>query len=289
MERELWWRLYRHLRGAARDVDQEYVQHHPRVIAAVLVWAARHDRPLAWACRAGSWRGRLRPDPLPDPSTVSRRLRRTGFLVFANRLGERLRGAGPPAYFLIADGKPLVVGTHSKDRDARPGRVSGGFARGYRLHALWGDRALPEAWSVTGLSEYEGAEAERLLAQVRGCGYLLADGGYEASRVYDAAAAAGYQLVAPPDGRDTGGGHRYQSRHRLRALGMFADGFGWRLLAGRGAIERRFGNLTAFGGGLSGLPAWVRRLGRVTRWVWAKLAINAARILNREQAPQRLQ
>jgi hypothetical protein len=289
MERELWWRLYRTLRATARDLDQKYVHHHPWVITAVLLWAALHDRPVAWACQARHWHGRLRPDPLPDPSTVSRRARRSGSLVFANRLSERLRGAGPPAYFLIVDGKPLTVGTHSKDRDARSGRVSGGFARGYKLHALWGERALPEAWSVTGLNEYEGTQAEQLLRQVRGCGYLLADGNYEASRVYDAAAEAGYQLVARPDGRDTGGGHRYQSPHRLRALEMFADGFGWQLLTGRGAIERRFGNLTSFGGGLSGLPAWVRRLGRVTRWVWAKLVINAARILNREQPLQRLQ
>lgn len=289
MERELWWLLYRQLRRAAREVDQKYVHHHPWVIAAVLVWAALHDRPIAWACRRRNWGNRLRPAALPDPSTVARRMRRAGFLVFVNHLTDRLRGSGGPAYFLIADGKPLVVGTHAKDPDARRGRVSGRFARGYKLHALWGDRCLPEAWSVTGLNTYEGAEAERLLAGVRGCGYLLADGAYEASRLYDAAAASGYQLVAPPDRRDTGRGHRYQSPHRARALEMFADGFGWALLAGRGAIERRFGNLTSFGGGLSGLPAWVRRLGRVTRWVWAKLVINAARILHRQQPMQRLQ
>jgi hypothetical protein len=289
MERELWWPLYRALRATARDVDQKYVQYHPWVIAAVLLWAALHDRPVAWACRGRNWRGHLRPAPLPDPGTVSRRARRSGFLVFANRLADRLRGTGGPAYFLIVDGKPLVVGNHSKDRHARRGRVSRGFGRGYRLHALWGDRRLPEGWAVTGLNVYEGAVAERLLAGVRGCGYLLADGNYEASRVYDAAAASGYQLVAPPDPRDTGRGHTYQSPHRRTALGMFADGFGWALLAGRGAIERRFGNLTSFGGGLSGLPAWVRGRGRVTRWVWAKLLVNAARILNREQPVQRLQ
>jgi hypothetical protein len=181
--------------------------------------------------------------------------------VFVNRFTERLAGSGPPAYVLIVDGKPLLVGTHSKDRDARRGRVSGGFARGYKLHAIWGDRPMPEAWAVTGLSAYEGAVAERLLARVRGCGYLLGDGGYEASRLYDAAAASGYQLVAPPDERGTGAGRRYQSPHRLRALGMFGcpDRFGEQLLAIRSGIERRFGNLTSFGAGLSGLPARVGR------------------------------
>lgn len=291
MERELWWRLYRALRATARDVEQKYVHHHPWVIAAVLLWAALHDRPVSWACREHGWHGRLRPDELPDPGTVSRRARRTGFLVFANRLNERLAGGGRPAYFLMVDGKPLLVGGHSKDRDARRGRAGGGFARGYKLHVLWGDRPLPEGWVVTGLNEYEGAVAERLLAAVHGCGYLLGDGNYEASRVYDAAAAAGYQLVAPPDDRDTGRGHRYQSPHRLRGLALFGgpDRFGERLLAQRAAVERVFGNLVSFGGGLTCLPPWVRTLGRVTRWVWAKLLINAARILHRQQAMQPLQ
>lgn len=53
-----------------------------------------------------------------------------------------------------------------------------------------------------------------------GRGYLLGDGEYEANRVYDAAAEVGYQLVAPFDERDTGRGHRYQSPHRLRAVGL---------------------------------------------------------------------
>ena len=41
--------------------------------------------------------------------------------------------------------------------------------------------------------------------------------------------------------------------------------------------SRNFGNLTNFGGGLSPLPAWVRRLHRVERWVRAKLIVSALR------------
>jgi hypothetical protein len=126
---------------------------------------------------------------------------------------------------------------------------------------------------VTAARDYEGTVAERLLTQVRGVGLLLADGNYEASRIYDAAAQSGYQLLAHPDRRDTGRGHRYQSEHRLFAL-RWKD---------RSAIERRFGNAGAFCGGLGPLPNWVRRLERVTKWVWCKLAINAARILRRRQ------
>jgi hypothetical protein len=55
--------------------------------------------------------------------------------------------------------------------------------------------------------------------------------------------------------------------------------FGRAVYALRTAIERSFGNTVSFGGGLSGLPAWVRGRERVRTWVWAKLLINGCRIL----------
>lgn len=284
MERELWPRIYHELRAAARGTHQRDVTYQPWVIAAVLLWAALHDRPVAWACDPRNWSTtRLRPGPLPSASTMSRRPGRTVFGVFLNRVAARLRGAGPPAWVLMVDGKPLPVGRCSKDPDAR----SGPLGRGYKLHAVWGDECLPEAWEVTAAREYEGGVAVRLLTQVSGKGVLLADGNYEASDLYDAAAASGYQLLARPDPADNGRGHRYQSPYRRVALGWFADGLGWGLYRARSAIERAFGNAGAFGGGLGPLPNWVRRLGRVSRWVWCKLVINAHRILrNRQRMPQ---
>lgn len=278
MERELWKVVYTRLKKVGRRFDQKYVQLQPWRIAAVLLWAALHDRPVSWACEKRNWSTtRLRPGRLPSEATMSRRARRTGFGLFLNALTAELKGTGTPAWTLIVDGKPLPIGRWGKDPDARRGR----HGRGYKLHAIWGSGCLPEVWQVTALNEYEGAVAERLLSQVRGKGVLLADGNYEASRLYDAAAESGYQLLARPDARDTGRGHRYQSEHRARALRLFADGLGWTLLRDRGAIERAFGNAGSFGGGLGPLPNWVRRLGRVTRWVWCKLAINAARIIRR--------
>ena len=151
------------------------------------------------------------------------------------------------------------------------------------MHAIWGDGPLPEAWEVTAMRDYEGVVAERLLTQVRGVGFRYGDGNYEARRLSDASDHSGYQLLAPPDRRDNGCGHHYQSEHRVRALRLFADGLGWELYRWRPSIERKFGNLGSFGGGLEPLPNWVRRLGRVTRWVWCKLVINAARIIHRQQ------
>jgi hypothetical protein len=278
MERELWPRLYKELRAAAGGTTQKYVHFHPWVIVAVLLWAALHDRSVEWACDARNWSTtRLRPRKLPSRSTMSRRIKRTVFEVFLNRVADRLKGSGPPAWELVVDGKPLPVGKCSKDPDARPGP----HGRGYKLHALWGDKPLPERWEVTAAREYEGAVAERLLVGLSGKGYLLADGSYEASRLYDAVDATGYQLLARPVRQDTGRGHVYQSPHRAAALRLFADGLGWSLYLWRSSIERKFGNMGSFGSGLGPLPNWVRRLVRVTQWVWCKLVINAARILNR--------
>lgn len=139
------------------------------------------------------------------------------------------------------------------------------------------------------MRDYEGTVAERLLPRIRGKGVILADGSYEASRLYDAAAARGYLLLARPDPRDTGTGHRYQSPYRALALRWFREGLGWGLYRERTSIERMLGNSGSFGGGLGPLPNGVRRKGRVERWVWCKLVINATRIIYRRQQKERLQ
>ena len=97
------------------------------------------------------------------------------------------------------------------------------------------------------------------------------------------------QLLAHPGPEVTGGGHGYQSEHRLLALHWFGNGLGWDRYRYRSSIERRFGNMGSFGGGLGPLPNWTRRLRRVTRWVHCKFLINAARILRKQQRMQPMQ
>ena len=120
---------------------------------------------------------------------------------------------------------------------------------------------------------------EEMIPDLDGGGYLLGDGEYDANAVFDAAGAAGYQLLAPREQPEAGLGHRYQSPYRLRCIELMKTSFGRGLYALRRGIERAFGNLTSFGGGLSPLPAWVRHLERVWQWVTAKLLINAMRII----------
>lgn len=282
MERELWPLLYQELRAAAREFRQKYVQHPPWAVAAVLLWAALHDRSVTWACDPRHWSTTTRrPVALPSQPTVSRRTRKTAFGLFLNHLTARLRGAGLPALALTLDGKPLLVGGNSKDPDARFGRAAGHVGKGYKLHAAWGAGPLPEAWEVAPLNEHEVRVADRLVGRLPG-GYLLADGNYDATKLFDRAGGCGAPLVAAQRDNNPGTGHHYQSPYRLRCIELLRTPFGRALFRLRAGIERRFGNAVAFGGGLGpGLPPWVRRRWRVDLWVWAKLMINAARARRR--------
>ena len=50
-----------------------------------------------------------------------------------------------PEPAMVIDAKPLPIGSYSKDPDAKWGRSAGGLAKGYKLYAVWGSAAVPEA------------------------------------------------------------------------------------------------------------------------------------------------
>src|SRR5262249_39010835 len=145
MERELWSILYGCLQQTAQDVRQKYVQFHPWIIVATMLWAALHDRPVRWACDPRNWSTtQLRPARIPSESTISRRVDSVATGLFWRALEQRVRTTGNPDLLAFIDGKPLPIGGNSKDPDARWGRGTGGVAKGYKLHAVWSNRALPE-------------------------------------------------------------------------------------------------------------------------------------------------
>ena len=272
MERERWKALY-HL-ACRLNTDRAGHVWSVSWIVGVYLWSVVHDRPVNWACQRENWPGewRLR---LPCQSTMSRRLRTAPVTTLLVRLQERLcRQAAPQV--CVLDGKPLPVGGFSKDPEAAKGHGVGGGARGYKLHVVWTDGPLPWACEVQPLNVSEQSVALRLLRSVpSGC--VLADGNYDSNRLHEAAARAGVQLVAPQRRPGVGLGHRRHSEGRLRALRLLTSDEGQRLFKKRIHIERQFGQLTNFGGGLAPLPNWVRRLARVRQWVLAKLLIQAAR------------
>lgn len=287
MERELWGRVYRMVRSLGRSRRRRRVRFTDAAIVLVHLWAVLHDRPVSWACDLRNWAGR-RPRRLPSNATMSRRLRTDSVRRFLAAAEARLRRAAeddvggdvaPGGLVKVVDGKPLPVGGHSHDPDAAWGRGAGQMSKGYKLYAILGDGPAPCVWDVRPMNASEPTVAAELLPAVPGAGYLLGDAVYDVNPLYDAAAAANHQLVAPRKRPGTGLGHRSHSPHRLRSIELLAGAFGRTLHRLRGEVERRFARLTNPAGGLGPLPNWVRRLDRVRRWVQGKLILHALRLL----------
>jgi hypothetical protein len=279
MERELWESLCR-LAGMLYN-RQGRSYYGDDVIVAVYWWAVVHDRPVSWACQAAHWPPDLASQTWPSQPTVSRRLRTSSVELLVHSVEQTLvtlcSAAG--CWVRVIDGKPLSVGGPSKDADARWGRACGGLQKGYKLHAVWGWGPLPIAWALAPLNVSERKAALALVNDLPGEGYLLGDRQYDSAALYEAAAAAGYQLVAPRQRSGQALGHRRQSPHRLRSLALLATPFGQALFRCRIRIEHCFAKLTSFVGGLGPLPFWVRRFNRVRQWVQAKLLLNAVHYL----------
>jgi hypothetical protein len=287
MERERWLVLYSLATHLSRNWGYGS-RYDTACIVGIFLWAVIHDRPLCWACDKRNWPSDLKIGRLPAQSTLSRRLRSSAVRRLLQEMQRALREittiASEEGGTHIIDGKPLLVGGYSKDREARFGRAPGGLGRGYKLHAVWGAAAVPAAWELAPLNVNEKVMAERLIRRLMGSGLLLGDAQFDSNALYDLAFERGFRMVVPR--RKRGGlGHRYQSPHRLLAIMMLEQaGCRREFHRLRTGIERRFGNLTSFAGGLSPLPGWVRRFHRVWLWVQAKLLINAVRILQREHA-----
>ncbi len=283
MECELWPRLYVLVFEIGRSCRRSGVHYSDAVIVLVFFWACMHDRPQGWACQPRNWKAcPCKLVQLPSESALSRRLRSESVLTFFRMLEDRVRGSGDPGLFKIVDGKPLPVGGYSKDPDAKRGRSAGGFAKGYKLHAIWGKRPMPEAWVIRPLNENESPIACQLVAQLSGVGYLIGDSQFDVVALHNAAITHDHQLIAPRNWRKCKNPNSVPANpHRRHAFEMLTRPFGRALRTHRDAIERKFGNATCHGGGLAPLPAWVRRYQRVCRWVQAKLILNGLRIQQR--------
>jgi hypothetical protein len=291
MELERWAELSAAVSGvAARWNPSGRDTHCTALIVRVHLWAALFDRPVSWACQACNWHPSTRPPALPDQSTMSRRTRRKDFMQFLERVGQRLNGRPRAAWVKVVDGKPLELANHTTDPNAAWGRGVSRMSIGYKLHAIVSNRPMPDAFAITPLDVCEKQMAARMIKRVKSVGYLLGDAHYDASWLFDCCHDHHHQLVCPRAKPGTGEGHHYVSPHRRRALNLLeppagVNDFGSSLYNQRTQIERDLSQLVCFGGGLTTLPPWIRRIWRVRNWVMSKLLINAARIrINRRKA-----
>jgi hypothetical protein len=277
MERELWTVLY----VVATRLDKPWGRwkYSTSDIVVVYLWSVVHDRPMSWSVVKAHWPDDLRPICLPSQSQLSRRMRKHDVRQLMMEVEHTwLSLVGVYSMWVrMIDGKPLGVSGVSKDPDAGYGRGAGGMQKGYKFHAVWGGGPLPIAWALTPMNTSEKTVARQLIPSLPGSGYLLGDPEFDCNALYDLAHKADHELLAPKRQKHHGLGHRRQSPYRLRSIELMKRPFGKRLYRFRRQIEREFGGLTSFGGGLTCLPAWVRRFPRVCNWLQAKLLVNAAR------------
>jgi hypothetical protein len=207
---------------------------------------------------------------------MSRRLRTTEVQRLLYQMGQHLARQQANGWVAVVDGKPLLVGGDSKDQDSRWGHAIRGYARGYKLHAVFGAGPVPLQWDVTPLNAAEPEVAAVLVGNLQGNGYLLGDKQYDSNPLHQVASGMGYQLVAERKRPNTALGHRPHSPSRLRSMELLQKDFGQALIHSREDVERQFGWLTNHAAGLAPLPNWVRRIWRVRSWVQAKILIHAA-------------
>lgn len=278
MDSHVWRTIYQMILAADRSIPRfgRKPSYSDALIVGMYVWSVGHDRPLCWACQRKHYTSCFRPRKLPSVSQFCRRIKTSRCQRILQCVQDCLAQPSVRSEVSFLDGRALVVGAHSKDREARRGHAPGGFARGYRLHAWATEDGRIPVWSVTSLNVSEKRVAKEMLGFASLSGLVLADAGYDSGSLYDKVAERGMQLLTPMIRKNAGQGHRRQSHARLAAARA------WHGIAGyvyrqRLSAEQFFGHQTTFGGGLGPLPAWVRTLERVRRWVGVKLIIYHAR------------
>lgn len=277
MDSNVWRVIYHTIRTEDRTLPRggRCPTYSDVLIVGMYIWSVGHDRPLCWACDRRNYASCFRPRRLPSVSQFCRRIQTERCTLMLQRVHEQLSHFQSRPELSFIDGRAFPVGAHSKDPDAKAGRASGGFARGYKLHAWATEDGRIPIWSVMPLNVNEKPVASELLRYHTADGVVLADGEYDARHLYDQVEADGGQFITPLP-RNAGKGHQAQSASRNLVA------WAWQGIAGyvyrcRGTVERTFAHLSAFGGGLAPLPAWVRTLRRVRRWIGTKLIIYHAR------------
>jgi hypothetical protein len=303
MDRDVWRIVLDSIKRACRAVGKTHGGRRPRypnwLVVAMYVWAVWHDRTMSWACDRGHYSGVFRPrGTLPSVSQFTRRVKSDACQAVLQRVHDELAQRGLLSDEGYLDGKALSVSPVSKDRQATRGKVCGGFAKGYKLHAFVNENRRIVVFGVTGLNVAEQSVAAELLPHAAPAlapgALVMADGNYDSAPLHRGTAAPpGVCLLHPLKGQQRVGerGHHPVTlrqmgpdrRELVRCWDERPDLMKL-VLKARDTIERVFGVLTCTAGGLAGLPAWVRTLQRVRRWVGVKVILYNARLKAQENA-----
>jgi hypothetical protein len=291
MDREIWRTVLSAIKRAARQVDPTARDpvFKDWLIVAMYFWTCWHDRPQCWACDREHYGRLFRPRKLPSISQFNRRVLTLSVETIMQRVHNDLSKIGLAMPVSFIDGKPLLVSPVSKDPDARWGHVTGGFGKGYKLHGIVTEDQRIVVWSLTALNVHETHVAEAMCDFLRpqlDDGLILGDGNYDAADLHKRVERTGLRLLTPLRGmaehpvtlRQMGSARREHIETTAQSPALVKYLLNWRT-----QIERVFSMLSCHGGGLGPLPSWVRRIGRIRRWVGCKIMLYHARLQYRNQ------
>jgi len=286
MDHEIWSIVTKVIVSVNRSIKRTGRRPHYSdvLLLRMYLWTVWHDRPMLWACDRRNYGTLFRPHVLPSVSQFCRRLKTERIQKMLQAIHERLSQTEPLARISFFDGKALPISKHSRDPDAKKGYADGTFQKGYRLHA-WAtkDGRIPR-FRLLPMNCGEPNTAREMTDLIPPDSIVLADANYDSSKLYQAVDDKRSQLLTPLKGAaESDAQLRRMAPARRRAIKLWTTIAEQckEILKMRFEIERIFSAVTCFGGGLSPLPAWVRRTPRVTRWVTAKIILYHARLIKR--------
>jgi hypothetical protein len=299
MDREIWRDVVRAVDRACRAVKDPGRRpvYSNNLIAKLYLWSVWRGVSLSKACdpQRLQFNSLFRPRALPSVSQFTRRVKSDVLQEVLNHVHRQLVSCGVASEAGYFDGKPLAVSPVSKDPDAARGHVTGGFAKGYKLHAYVNDRRRVVVWSVMPLNVDEKSVAMEL------CDFLpppacaaavdMADSNYDSAPLHKRMALNDRVLLTELRGQDRvkDGEHhpvtlRQMGPQRREAVGVWKGhpDLARYVLRSRNNVEGVFSVMTvALGAGSP--PAHVRRLHRVRRWAGAKIILYNARLAVQER------
>jgi hypothetical protein len=291
MDRDIWKVIQSAIKRVCRKCRRagRKPRFSEKLIVGMYLWSVWHDRCLSWACDKSHYGDLFRPRKLPSISQFSRRVREDHFQQVLLAVHRELARDGFCSPISYLDGKPLTVSPVSKDPDARRGYITGGFAKGYKLHAIIGENRKIVIWSVMPLNQAEqtvALEMSQWLAPGSSRSLVLADSNFDSAPLHKALDQRDWRLLTPlkSQQRVKDGVHhpvtlRQMGSQRREAIEVHKHHpevvrF---VLRQRNNAEGVFSVLSV-ALHVSRPPAYVRRLERVRRWTGAKILLYNARL-----------
>jgi hypothetical protein len=300
MDREVWTSLRTSVKKVCRKFKYPGRKrpYSFELIILMYFWSVHQRLPLCKVCKRSAYNSLFRPRKLPSVSQFCRRVSEELFRELLLALHWELAAAGHWSPIKIIDGKPLLVSPVSKDPDARSGHITGGFGKGYKLHAMITETRRILIWSVKPLNEAEPTVALELAEELKPGwpqSLVLADSNYDSAPLHKALNETDHRLLTPlrAQHRVKNGQHhevtlRQMGSQRREAVDVWKDhkDLARYVLKDRGRIESVFSEMTmALDAGSP--PPWVRRTKRVTRWTGAMVILHNIRQGVREKREKR--